>query len=227
MHRKIRRLLVVVAHGDDETLGAGGTIAKLTDDGVAVGLCVLTNDDGSRSKSGAGVTNRISSIETAAKVLGIERLRVNEFGDNRLDTVGHLELNRVVEHEVRDFEPDTLFTTSMADLSLDHQLVSRAARVAGRSGRGSVREIRSFEVRSATDCGEASGVRPGFQPTVWQELEESHLDRKLEALRAYGKEVESWPNPRSERGVRALAEYRGSQVARNLAEAFELQRAVL
>ncbi|MEV8407635.1 PIG-L family deacetylase [Streptomyces niveus] len=226
MLRMMRRLLIAVAHGDDETLGAGGTIAKLADDGVRISLCVLTNDDGSRSESGLNVTPRASSIERAAKILGIERVTIHTYGDNRLDTVGHLELNRVFEREVREFEPDTLFTTSMSDLSLDHQIVSRAARVAGRPGRGSVREIRCFEVRSATDCGEASGL-PAFRPNCWQPLDSSHIERKLEALRAYGDEVEAWPNPRSERGVRALAEYRGSQVTTDYAEAFELLRAVL
>ncbi|MET9554112.1 PIG-L family deacetylase [Streptomyces sp. NPDC006645] len=226
MLRMMRRLLIAVAHGDDETLGAGGTIAKLADDGVRISLCVLTNDDGSRSENGLNVTPRASSIERAAKILGIERVTIHTYGDNRLDTVGHLELNRVFEREVREFEPDALFTTSMSDLSLDHQIVSRAARVAGRPGKGSVREIRCFEVRSATDCGEASGL-PTFRPNCWQPLDASHVERKLEALRAYGNEVESWPNPRSERGVRALAEYRGSQVTTDYAEAFELLRAVL
>ncbi|HEX6352599.1 PIG-L family deacetylase [Actinophytocola sp.] len=222
----MNRLLVVAAHGDDETLGAGGTIARLADEGVTIGLCVLTNDDGSRAGVRKGVTNRGSAIETAAKILGIERVQVNEFGDNRLDTVGQLELNRVVEREVRDFEPDAMFTTALSDLSHDHQLVSRAARVAGRSGRSGVREIRAFEVRSATDTGEAAGISPGFRPNYWETLDEDHLERKLSALRAYGEELEEWPNPRSVRAVRALAEYRGSQVAVPLAEAFELIRIV-
>lgn len=226
MSRHIRRLLVAVAHGDDETLGAGGTIAKLADEGARIRLCVLTNDDGSRATSGAGTTNRVSAIEQAAKILGIEGISVHTFGDNRLDTVSSLELNRVFEREVREFEPDTLFTTSASDLSLDHQTVTRAARVAGRPGRGSVREIRCFEIRSATDWGEASGF-PVFRPNCWQPLDESHVTRKIDALRAYGAEVENWPQPRSERGVRALAEYRGSQVSTPLAEAFELVRTVL
>jgi N-acetylglucosamine malate deacetylase 1 len=226
MQKLTNRLLVVVAHGDDETLGAGGTIARMSDEGVTVGLCVLTNDDGSRAAFRAGTINRESSIEIAAKILGIERVQINEFGDNRLDTVGQLELNRVVEREVREFKPDTLFTTCMSDLSLDHQLVSRTARVAGRSGRSGVREIRAFEIRSATDTGEASGITPGFRPNYWEQLTEEHLERKIAALRAYGQELEEWPNPRSERAVRALAEYRGSQVATPLAEAFELIRTV-
>ncbi|MEV4150139.1 PIG-L family deacetylase [Amycolatopsis sp. NPDC049691] len=227
MHRKTSKLLVVGAHGDDETLGAGGTIARLADEGVTISLCILTNDDGSRSANGTAVVNRTGAIELAAKTLGIERVRIHEFGDNRLDTVSHLELNRVVEREVRDFEPDTILTTSMCDLSTDHALVSRAARVAGRPGKGSVREVRTFEIRSATDVGEASGLPVTFRPNCWQPLEESHVERKIEALRAYGKELEPWPHPRSERGVRALAEYRGSQVSTELAEAFEIVRVVL
>lgn len=226
MRSGVRKLLVCSAHGDDETLGAGGTIARLADEGVRISLCVLTNDDGSRHPSGRGVTNRVAAIETAAKILGIERLTIHEFGDNRLDTVSHLELNRVFEREVREFLPDMVFATSMSDLSLDHQTVSRAARVAGRAGRGSVREIRTFEIRSATDAGEAAGM-PAFRPNCWQVLEEEHVERKIEALRAYGAELEPWPSPRSERGVRALAEYRGSQVHVPYAEAFELLRSVV
>jgi LmbE family N-acetylglucosaminyl deacetylase len=216
----------VGAHGDDETLGAGGTIARLADEGVTVSLCVLTNDDGSRSPTGDRVTDRTAAIELAAKTLGIERVRVSEFGDNRLDTVSHLELNRVVEHEVREFEPDAVFTTSMSDLSTDHALVSRAARVAARPGKGSVREVRTFEIRSATDVGEASGITTTFRPNCWQRLDDSHVERKIDALRAYGAELQPWPNPRSERGVRALAEYRGSQISCALAEAFEIVRIV-
>jgi|SRR5882757_932130 len=216
MHRLIKRLLVVGAHGDDETLGAGGTIARLTDDGVSVGLCVMTNDDGSRR------VNRAEAIKGAAKALGIELVEINALGDSRLDTHGQLELNLVVERIVQDFNPDTVFTTSMADLSVDHQMVSRAVRVACRPNRSNVRELRCFEVRSSTDTGEALGIEPKFRPNCWQALSEIHMDRKLEAMRAYGNEIESWPQPRSEEGIKMLAQYRGSQVATDLAEAFEI-----
>lgn len=222
----MERLLVVVAHGDDETLGAGGTMARLAEEGVAVGLLVLTDDDGSRTVSGhAAGTKRAAAIEQAAGVLGVKQVRVHGFGDNRLDTIGQLELNKVVEREVREFEPDAVFAPSLADLNVDHQLVSRAARVAGRPGRSPVREIRCFEIRSATDAGEAAGLAT-FHPNCWQPLSEEHLERKLRALRVYGVECEDWPSARSERGVRALAEYRGSQVGVPLAEAFELVRVV-
>lgn len=43
------RLLVIVPHCDDETLGAGGTIAAARAQGIAVRVVFLTNGDGSRS----------------------------------------------------------------------------------------------------------------------------------------------------------------------------------
>ena len=115
---------------------------------MEIALCVLTNDD--RSRSGAVAANRVAAIREAAAILGVARVEVHDYGDNQLDTASHLELNRVVELQVRSFEPDTVFTTSMADPSVDHQIASRAARVASRAGRSPVREIRCFEVRSPT-----------------------------------------------------------------------------
>ncbi|MEO3812913.1 PIG-L family deacetylase [Sphaerisporangium sp. B11E5] len=222
----MRRLLVVVAHGDDETLGAGATLAHLSDSGVRVRLCVLTDDDGSRHSTGHGATDRVAAIEEAARILGIHEVSVHGYGDNRLDRIGQLTLNRTIEGEIIRFEPDTVFTTSLSDLNQDHRLVSSAVRVAARPGRTGVTELRCMEVRSATDWGEASGVRPTFTPQCWQVVSEEHLERKLAALRAYGREVEKWPLPRSEEGVRVLAAYRGSQVAVPLAEAFEVPRVV-
>ncbi|MEE1942748.1 PIG-L deacetylase family protein [Streptomyces sp. TRM 70361] len=217
---------MVVAHGDDETLGAGATLARLSDAGVRIRLCVLTDDDGSRHRSPHRAANRSLAVKEAARILGIAEVAVHGHGDNRLDRVGQLELNRLVEVEIRAFGPDTVLTSSLADLNQDHRLVSSAVRVAARPGRSGVGEIRCFEVRSATDWGEASGIRPSFSPNCWQAVSEEHLERKLAALRAYGQEVEPWPLPRSEGGVRALAAYRGSQVAVPLAEAFETPRVV-
>ncbi|WP_235978535.1 PIG-L deacetylase family protein [Streptomyces lycii] len=223
----MRRLLVVVAHGDDETLGAGATLARLADEGVRIRLCVLTHDDGSRHAAGPqAATDRSVAVKEAARILGIAEVGVHGYGDNRLDTVGQLDLNRTVEAEVREFGPDAVFTSSTADLNQDHRLVSAAVRVAARPGRSGVKEIRCFEVRSATDWGEASGIRPAFSPVCWQVVSEDHVERKLAALRAYGREVEEWPQPRSEEGVRALAAYRGSQVSVAYAEAFEIPRLV-
>ena len=68
-------------------------------------------------------------------------------------------------------------------------------------------------------------ITPSTSVQMWISCASNSVP-KIEALRAYGKELEPWPHPRSERGVRSLAEYRGSQISAPLAEAFEIVRIV-
>ena len=42
---EIERALVVTAHPDDVDFGAAGTVAKLTDAGVQVSYCIVTDGD--------------------------------------------------------------------------------------------------------------------------------------------------------------------------------------
>ena len=49
-----------------------------------------------------------------------------------------------------------------------------------------------------------------------------HLDDKIEAMQIYESEIGEFPFPRSEKTIRALAAFRGSQSGYEAAEAFEL-----
>ena len=54
----------------------------------------------------------------------------------------------------------------------------------------------------------------------------SVLDKKIEALIAYGDEMRSPPHPRSVEVVRSLAAFRGAQAGVLYAEAFSLVRSI-
>ena len=45
---RARRLMAVLAHPDDESLGVGGTLAKYASEGVDVFLVTATRGDGGR-----------------------------------------------------------------------------------------------------------------------------------------------------------------------------------
>ena len=47
-----RRLMAVLAHPDDESLGVGGTLAKYAAEGVDVFLLTATRGDGGRYRGG-------------------------------------------------------------------------------------------------------------------------------------------------------------------------------
>ena len=63
--------LVVVAHPDDEVLGAGGTIARLRQEGSQVRILFLSDGVGSRgTASPEDTTRRHSHAVAACELLG-------------------------------------------------------------------------------------------------------------------------------------------------------------
>ncbi|MGE3880112.1 MAG: PIG-L deacetylase family protein [Planctomycetota bacterium] len=87
-----RDTLVVAPHPDDETLGCGGTIARLRALGARVDVVVCT--DGSRSHRhlmppGELRTRRAEEVVRACAVLGVERAHVHRLGIEDGELAGH------------------------------------------------------------------------------------------------------------------------------------------
>jgi len=119
-----RKILVVVAHPDDETSGAGGTIRRLVDSGARVDLLVAT--DGSSAQFGDDMKarkRRNAHLDKACEILGISRRVVLDFPDMRLDTVPHVELNRAIGKVAKEGDYDTILTHHPGDVNLDHRQV--------------------------------------------------------------------------------------------------------
>jgi LmbE family N-acetylglucosaminyl deacetylase len=64
-----------------------------------------------------------------------------------------------------------------------------------------------------------------FQPNFFVNISE-YLEKKIEILNTYESEVGTFPFPRSEKSVRALASYRGATAGVEAAEAFMLLKEV-
>lgn len=109
-NRTVHRLLVVTAHPDDVDFGAAGTIATLTDAGVEVGYCIVTDGDagGFDPEIARSEIPRIRRDEqtAAAKELGVDDLRFLGYPDGAL--VASLDLRRDISREIRRFRPDVL-----------------------------------------------------------------------------------------------------------------------
>jgi LmbE family N-acetylglucosaminyl deacetylase len=115
------RLMCVLAHPDDESLGTGGALAKCAAEGVATYLVTATR--GERGRFGDGtespapaIVGRVREAElmAAAKELGIRAVHFLDYPDGALDTVDACEaigkivghLRRVKPHVVITFGPD-------------------------------------------------------------------------------------------------------------------------
>lgn len=219
-----RRVLVVVAHPDDEVLGMGGTIALHTAVGETVRVLCLTEGSSAQYSDADRRHQKADEAQRAARVLGVDRFLHLDLADMRLDTVPQLELNRIMEEHMREFAPEVVYTVH-PDVNTDHQAVFRAVAVATRSTPGqAVRRLLAFAPLSSFEWTPAA--ISSFVPNWFVDIGET-LARKLEAFGLYQTELRPYPHPRSERAVRAHAEFFGTAAGCEYAEPFVLIRNVV
>ena len=217
------RVLVLAAHPDDEILGMGGTIAvhaRVRTDTVRI-VCVT--DGSSTQYPGDAKRRRQKDAEAvaAAAELGVDEYVHLDLPDMRLDTLSHVEVNAVVEEQVRAFAPDVVYTPH-PDVNLDHRVLFDSVAVATRPTPGQpVRRVLTYAPTSSTEWTPAA--RNWFVPNWYVDISAT-LEHKLAAFAQYQTEHRAYPHPRSERALRAHAELHGATVGCEYAEPFVLVR---
>jgi LmbE family N-acetylglucosaminyl deacetylase len=216
------RILVVAAHPDDEVLGMGGTIAAHSSRGDTVRVLVVT-DGSSMQYPGDGETRARKEEEArrAAAELGVEEYVHLDHPDMRLDTVAHVDVNRAVEEQVRDFAPAVVYSVQ-PDVNLDHRVLFDSVAVATRPVQGHpVRRLLTYAPASSTEWTPAAVN--WFVPNWYVDVTET-IERKIAAFAHYETERREYPHPRSERAIRATAEFHGTTCGCEYAEPFVLVR---
>ncbi|RED18290.1 PIG-L deacetylase family protein [Pontivivens insulae] len=220
-------LLVVVAHGDDEVLGAGGVMAKRAAAGDRVSVVILADGVGSRNTSTfeAERARRRDAARAACEILGAQPPLFHEFPDNRMDTVALLDIAQVIEQHIADMTPSWIITHHDSDVNIDHKRTHLACQAACRPQSGHpVRRLMYCEVASSTEW-RTQGAETLFQPNWFEDISQ-FMRQKQAALAAYAEEMREWPHPRSYQGVEALNTWRGAMVGVDRAEAFQLGRQI-
>lgn len=217
--------LVVVAHPDDEVLGAGATIHKLASVGVDVSVCILCSKAEARS-------NRPKSCElqddlyASAGILGVSCIYAGNFIDSQLNMAPHLEVVKFIENAIKMSGATHIITHHPNDLNNDHQITSSCCQEAARLSMRMTTDIKPvesisyMEVPSSTDWALNSAIGQ-FEPNYFIEIGESGVEKKIEALSKYRDVMRPFPHPRCAEIIRGLAAYRGGQSGCLYAEAFE------
>lgn len=216
--------LIVVAHPDDEVLGAGATIYKLAKEGHSVSVCILSGEANARSNR--PVTEELNEdVESCMDILGVDEIIKGDFPNIEFNTVPHLKLVQFIETAIIKTKAEVVFTHHPADLNNDHLHTSLACQAAVRlfQRRDDVKTLKEFlymEVPSATEWGLNKAMNQ-FSPNTFVEVGEESIDKKIEALSSYRGVMREFPHPRSNEALKGLAAYRGGQAGMIYAESFE------
>lgn len=216
--------LIVVAHPDDEVLGAGGLIWNLSQKGQEVNVCVMSGLAAARTLRPSD-DQLVADTEKSMNLLGVNKKIIGDFPNIKLNTVPHLELVQFIEKAIIETGADVIITHHPADLNNDHLHTSLACQAASRLFQrrkdiSPLKELLFMEVLSATDWGMNKSLGQ-FNSNTYIEIGESGISKKIEALSEYRDVMRDYPHPRSEEALRGLAAYRGGQSGCNYAEAFE------
>jgi len=231
---KNNRILLVVAHPDDELLGVGATMNRLIRDYDCV-VKVIILGEGITSRSDkrdlalwqTELKQHKENIEKAQQAIGFQELSVYDFPDNRFDSVDLLDIVKIIEQEKQLFNPEIIFTHHGGDLNIDHQRTFEAVLTACRPMEDEgVTTIICFETPSGTEWRSSADPKH-FIPNLFIEVSEENLKAKITGMESYEFEKRKYPHPRSPEALKILAQRWGIVVGKKYVEAFMLIRTII
>ena len=222
---KIQTVAVIMAHPDDEVLGCGGSLARLSRSGASVHIFILATGLTSRGPADQGALLALKDqARAAAARLGATAIDFADFPDNAMDTVKLLNIVKQVESFLVKIRPDLVFTHHSGDVNIDHDLTQRAVMTATRALPDSKPfSVLACEVLSSTEFGPA---KQRLQPHLYMRLTEEDVKAALDGLVCYEGEIRDWPHPRSVRAFEHKLRLRGAECGAEAAEVFEVLKMV-
>lgn len=224
VHKK--RVLVIVAHSDDESFGCGGLIKKLSLKKNTVKVISFTDGISARKNKKKGeIEERKKSSINASKILGFKWLAQYNYPDNELDKINLLQIIQKIEEHKKKFKPHIVVTHNFSDLNIDHRKIAEGTLTAFRPEPNEILEkFLTFEIPSATDFRVLKNKK-NFIPNYFVNIK-NVINYKLDAIKCYRKEIKKYPHSRSIGGIKNLNKIRGNQAGLKYAEAFEIIRKI-
>jgi LmbE family N-acetylglucosaminyl deacetylase len=208
MITKFNNVLILAPHTDDGELGAGGFISKLIEEGANVYYAAFST---AAESIPVGFPKDILTIEVkaATKELGIlpENLFIFNYTVRKLNYVRQEILEELIKLK-RSIDFDLILMPSLNDIHQDHSTIANEG-------------LRAFKTKSIMSY-ELIWNNLTFNTQAYVELEERHVNRKIQALKQYASQ--GFRDYLSEEFIHSLAVVRGVQFGVKYAEAFEVIR---
>lgn len=222
----MNKVIVISAHPDDETLGAGGTLLKHIANGDEVYWLIITNVFEHQGFSKSRVDSRQEEIDAASKAFGFKKVFNLNYPTMSLSSSSLLKMVPEISKVFMDVEPNIIYCLNRSDAHSDHRVVFDAVMACTKSFRYPfIRAVLMYECLSETEFAPALPEKV-FLPTYFVDISD-FFDRKIAIMRIFASELGEHPFPRSEKNIEALATYRGASVGVQYAEAFQLIKMIV
>lgn len=103
------KYLLVVAHPDDEVLGAGASMWRWSHNGNTVDVAIMCTEAKARAFRPED-KELDDDLNASAGFLGIHKKYEATFPNIEMNTVPHLKLVQFIEKAIRESEPDIIIT---------------------------------------------------------------------------------------------------------------------
>lgn len=219
----MNKVLVVAVHADDETLGCGGTLLKHKAQGDEIYWLLLTGPVKMPQTcfSDEHIKERAERVSRIAKAYDFDGLDYLELPTQLLHTLDLRDIIKKISEVFKRIQPNIIYTMFANDVHSDHRVAFDAVYSCTKSFRYPfIEKIYMMETLSETEFALSVSAKT-FIPNVYVDITD-FLDRKLEIMQMYPKEVMAEPYPRSLSSIKAQARVRGSRAGVMYAEAFQL-----
>lgn len=206
--------MAIGAHLDDIEIACGGTLAKAIEAGHQVKVLIMsksgyTNKEGTIQRSDEiAVKEGLNALHT----LGIRDIEILDFPTK--DIPFHSDVVNAIDLRMAAYNPDVVFTHHPFDTHQAHEGVAKASIAAAR------RKNTVFFYEPITPSGRSY---VSFKPTLYVDISNT-LDKKIASLKCHTSEYNKFGAEDWIEGVRCRCGFRGYEIGKKYAEAFEILR---
>lgn len=208
------KILAIGAHLDDIEIACGGTLAKAVESGHTVKVLIMsksgyTNNSGKIQRSDElAVKEGLNALHT----LGIQDIDILDFATKDIPFCS--DVVHAIDLVLADFKPDIIFTHHPFDTHQAHEGVAKATIAAAR------RMNTVFFYEPITPSGRSYVA---FKPHLYVDIE-STVEKKIASLKCHTSEYNKFGAEDWIEGVRCRSGFRGYEIGKKFAEAFEILR---
>ena len=208
------KLLAVGAHLDDVEISCGGTIAKAIENGHDVKVLIMSKSGYTNKEGNIQRSDEMAVVEgtNALHVLGINNIEILDFATK--DIPWQSDVVNAIDLRIDRYDPDIIFTHHPFDTHQAHVGVSNATISAAR------RRNNVLFYEPITPSGRSYVA---FRPQLYVDIEQT-IEKKIASLREHKTEYNKFGAEDWVEGVHARCGFRGYEMGKKYAEAFEILR---